>query len=443
MGLTLGVYLSTGSGISPLLPTAVPYTSTCSYVVMGTRGDGLDDLGCWSTTASSAVTYYSHTGAGEPPDLMSTVTDGYGNSASPTYLALTSATNFTQSSNAVYPYQNYVGPLYEVYDVVFSDPSNQPTGTYYNQYAYTGAWTNLQGRGFSGFEYIQKYDSRNGLWEERGYNPAFPYTGMLATDVLAQDQLNTKPIKNLTNTLASVTLNANANEERYFPYIASAVKQRYELGGTDNGLLIATAATTYSTPDDYGNFATVTTATTDNDAGSPYVGDTWTTTTTNTVAPNTGTWCLNLPTETQVTKSSTAPGGAAITRTVNYTPDYANCRQTQRVTATGTAYQVTEAYGYDTTFGNLLTDSITGSGMAARVTTVSWNSTGQFPQTVQNPLLQTITMGFDPNTGLQDRPVGSEFNHTMIQSSPPGATMLFIEKTSELSAGRDVDHLGL
>lgn len=176
-GTTLGVYLSTGSGISPLLPTAVPYSSNCSYVVMGTRGDGLDDLGC--VTASSAITYYSHTGAGEPPDLMTTVTDNYGNSASPTYLSLASATNFTQSSNAVYPYQNYVGPLYEVYQVVFSDPSNQPTGTYYNQYAYMGAWTNLQGRGFSGFEYIQKYDSRNGLWEQRGYNPAFPIAACL------------------------------------------------------------------------------------------------------------------------------------------------------------------------------------------------------------------------------------------------------------------------
>jgi RHS repeat-associated protein len=140
--------------------------------------------------------------------------------------------------------------------------------------------------------------------------------------------------------------------------------------------------------------------------GSPYVNDTWTTRTVNTIAPNTSTWCLGLPTQTTVTNSSTAPGGAPITRTVAYNnPDYASCRQTQKVIEPNSAtYKVVEDYGYDG-YGNLHTDTETGVAMtvspATRVTTIDWTANGQFPQTITNPLSQSITLGFDPSNGMQ------------------------------------------
>jgi hypothetical protein len=135
-------------------------------------------------------------------------------------------------------------------------------------------------------------------------------------------------------------LSSTANEQRYFPYFTNVTTTKKELGGAENGDLIATTSANY-TYDTYGNATTVATTETDNDPGSPYVNDTWTSTTVNTITPNTADWCLNLPTTTTVTNSSTAAGGAAITRTVNYTPDYTNCRETQRVMAPSTAYQVT------------------------------------------------------------------------------------------------------
>ena len=180
--------------------------------------------------------------------------------------------------------------------------------------------------------------------------------------------------------------------------LATSRATQWELGGSENGDFITTASTNY-TYDNYGNATTVATTVTDNDPGSPYVNDTWTSTTVNTITPDTTTWCLSLPTETQVTNSSTAPGGTAITRTVTYTPDYTNCRETQKVVEPNSAtYKVTDAYTYDA-FGNLWTDTTTGIGMSARETIMTWGTTGQFLTTVTNPLSQVITMGYDPGTG--------------------------------------------
>jgi hypothetical protein len=200
------------------------------------------------------------------------------------------------------------------------------------------------------------------------------------------------------NTFAATTLDSTPNNQRYFPYVSTSSSSYYELGGTENGQLITTIATNY-TFDNYGNVTNVSTTTTDNDPGSPYLSDTWNSTTVNTITPNTSTWCLTLPTETQVTKSSTAPGGAAIVRTVTYTPDYTDCRQTQRVIEPNSStYKVTDVYTYDS-FGNPWTDTTTGIGMAARVTTLTWGTTGQFLTTIWNPLSQSITRGYDPTNG--------------------------------------------
>lgn len=261
---------------------------------------------------------------------------------------------------------------------------------------------NLQGRGFAGFGAKQRYDSRNGIWETTGYARNFPNTGMVSSGTATQNNSSAQTIWGVQNTLTATTLDATANNERYFPYVSTSILNNYEVGGPKNTQLITSSNTNYGTPDAYGNFASVTTVVTDEDTVSPYYGNTWTSTIANTFAPQAGsTWCLNLPTQTTVTKSSSAPGGAAITRTIAYNnPDYTNCRQTEKVTEpNGGIYKVVEDYVYDG-FGNLYTDTVTGSGMAPRVTTINWTANGQFPQTITKPLSQSITLGFDPNTGM-------------------------------------------
>jgi len=397
-GSTLGVFRSTGSGLSTLQTTSVPYTSTCQYVTMDANGDGLDDLGCWSQTSPNPVTYYAHNGHS---DLATSFADGYGITYSPSYVSLTASGGIYTAGSATFPYANFTDPLYIVSSYTSSDGIG---GTFTTSYTYSGAVTNLQGYGFQGFTTIRKFDSRTSLYDLKSYSTVIPTTGMLTAESITQSA--GASVLSASYTLATETLDGTTNNQRYFPYTASSSISKYEVqvGGPYNGVLISTTANNYGTPDAYGNFASVTSTVTDQDSASPYYTDTWTTTTANTISPNTANWCLSLTTQTTVTNSNTAPGGAAITRTVVYnSPDYVNCRETEKVTepaAYGGIYKVTEDYGYDPTTGNLTTDTITGVGMAARTATIGWGTTAQFPISISNPLFQVTQTNFDPITGM-------------------------------------------
>src|SRR5262249_36752828 len=162
-----------GTGFSNLISTSVPVyngSSLQNFFFYDANGDGLPELG-YRDSFTGAIGYYAHNGGGQPPDLLSSVTDGYGNSASPPYLSVAQTANshYFLWSDAQYTYQNYMGPLYIVGHVAFSDPTNGGA-TYYHDHYYAGAWTNLQGRGFSGFGAHQVFDSRNSFWETLSYH---------------------------------------------------------------------------------------------------------------------------------------------------------------------------------------------------------------------------------------------------------------------------------
>ena len=400
VGGSWDLYRSEGNAVAPVLHTGVAVPGTGIFTVTDQNGDGLDDLVFANSATGYALYYGLHNGAFAPPDLANSFADGFGNSVALSYSSIAQAgADYSEDWPATPSgYKNYLAPYYVVESATFSDPSNNSGGTYYNFFWYADAQMNIQGRGFTGFRARQRYDSRNGIWETWNYYQAFPYIGMLYAYWQAQTNIDNPMISSQTYTAASLTLDSTAYNQRYFTYASNVMDQAYEVGGSDNGLLESTTSTNY-TYDNYGNVTNAATTTTDNDSGSPYLNSTWTSTTVNTITPNTSTWCLNLPTETTVTNSSSAPGGAAITRTVAFTPDYTDCRQTQRVIEPGSStYKVTEAYGYDS-FGNMSSDTVTGVGMAARATSVNWGTTGQFPTTITNALGQVVTLSHDPNSG--------------------------------------------
>lgn len=395
---TWEVFRSEGNAVAPEVAANITL-GTGTYVVTDQNGDGLSDLVFANSAAGYAIDYGLHNGAGQPPDLATSFVDGFGNSVSPTYLSIADGGYGYNLADQQYPYVVYVGPLYVVSQFAASDGAG---GTYTNSLYYYDAYMNVQGRGFAGFWWKNTTDSRNATNRVEYYVGTFPDTGMKYEDILQQPS---GTISQVVNTPNNLVLDSTANNQRYYPYITSSVSTQYEVSAvaSENGQLITSTSINYGTPDNYGNFDSVTTTVTDEDANSPYHGDTWTSTTVNTIAPNTSDWCLNLPTETTVTQSSTAPGGTAIERTVTYTPDYAHCNQTGRVIEPNSAtYKMTEAYGYDG-FGNLNSDTVTGVGMSARSTTINWGTTGQFPTTVTNALSQSMTAGYDPNTGMKTR----------------------------------------
>jgi RHS repeat-associated protein len=394
VGGTWELYRSEGNAFAAGVSTGITVASG-TYIVTDQNGDGLNDLVFINSGASNAIYYGLHNGAGQAPDLANSFKDGYGNFANPYYVSI-AQNNYTETSDATFPYQDYIGPMYIVHEVLFSDPSNMPSETYTQGFLYAGAWTNLQGRGFQSFLSRATIDSRTALYEYQYYERSFPYTGLMYEDVWGNGSVY--PSISEGNP-AMLTLDNTANNERYFPYFNGVTTNEVEVGGSENGDQITTTVRTYNY-DNYGNATTVGMTVTDTDPNSPYLNDVWSSTTVRTIAPDTSTWCLSLPTETQVTNSSTAPGGTSITRTVTYTPDYTNCRQTQRVFEPNSAlYKVTEDFYYDG-FGNLFTDDVTGVGMAMRTTTTSWGTNGQFLSSITNPLGQAITLTHDPNSGM-------------------------------------------
>ena len=408
-GSNLGVYLSQATGAPTLTPTSIPYSSTCTYLWMDANGDGLDDLGCWTQNGSRTLTYFLHNGTS---DLATSFADGYGNSASPTYVSIAQS-NYTENVSSAptptFPDILYIGPLYVVSEVVFSDPSAQG-GTYNQSFIYFEAWTNLQGRGFEGFWCINYLDSRNGYYDLKYYLLAFPYTGMQYQELVANGTFY-PTISSASNALT--TLDGTANNERYFPYLNSVTTTQYEVGGSENSDLITTTSTNY-TYDNYGNATKIVTTVTDNDPGSPYSGSTvnsWTTTTTNTTdisgsnqSADLAAWCLNMLDKTQVVYSSLINGSNTVTRTKTFTPDTpANCRILSTVTEPSGVYKVTEALTYDS-FGNIQTDTVTGANMpsspASREIQMNWGTTGQFLNTLTDPSNATTTWTYTSNLSL-------------------------------------------
>ena len=401
-GGTIGIYASLGNSLGPLISTSIPYNAGAQYFKFDADGDGLDDLGVLN---QGAVTFYLHNSAGQAVDLLNVVTDGYGNFAKPTYIPITQG-NYIQTPGLTpsYPYRAYRGPQYVVSRVTFNDPTSTavPQTTYYQSYSYADEWSSLNGRGLTGMRSRQIYDSRNALWTttlvgSSAVGQAFPFTGFPYRSMVAQDSAATVLASSHLNTSSVDTiLDATANNQRHMPYIAASIDKTYEVGGTKNGLLVKTA-TLSNTVDTHGNSTQATVTTQDNDAGSPYLTQTWTRTTTNTPYYD-STNCGILLSQSQVSYTASNASPASVTRTKAYTPDTAHCRYSQVITEPSSAtYKVTESLAYDN-FGNIQSDAITGVNMpaspATRSVAANWGITGQFLMTLTDPVGVVTTWSY-------------------------------------------------
>lgn len=399
-GSTLGVYRSTGTSYQTLT-TMVPYTVNTGYFAADVDADGLADL---VAANSSAYKFALHNSAGQQPDLLTSATDGYGNSASPSYVSL-AQNNYSEYADATYPDQNFIGPMYVVSQVTFSDPSSSTGGTYNQQFWYYGAWTNLQGRGFEGFYATRTYDSRNANSDYQYFERAFPYTGMKFQDIGTNANLTFYPTQ-WTGTPTYATLSSTSYQQRYFPYLSGITSYVKEVGGSENGDLITTTSTNY-TFDDFGNATSTVKTVTDNDPASPYLNQTWTTSISNIPVTTGSSWptsgCPSLFSQSAITYSASPDFGknpvTSVTISKTLTPDTGHCDYTQIVTQPGTSYALTEALGYDN-FGNVNSDTVSGPGLSGRLATSNWGTTGQFVNTLTDPSGAVSTWSYSSEQSL-------------------------------------------
>lgn len=371
-------------------------------MVFDQNGDGLDDLGYISTSSPYAVTYRLHEGIGIPPDLVTSITDGYGVSYSPIYVSIAQSSVYTKGSGATQPVKDIQDARYVVSQVSSSDGAG---GSYTQSYTYTGARLDIKGRGFMGFQSQMVADSRADTPKVKTYyKTAFPYDGMVYQRDVFQSN-GTTLISRTVNTPAVINLDSTAYNQRYFPYISSSTTDTYEVGGVKNSQWITSTITSFNY-DNYGNVTSRTSVVTDKDGTapqSPTYSQSWTQVVTNTFTPDTGNWCVGLPTQT--TEQYHATNASSVTRTASFTPDYVNCRMTQQVIEpSSSTYKVTADYGYGA-FGNVSSIAITGkkpdgTDMAVRTTTINWDTTGQFPISTTNPEGHVTQAGYSYNLGV-------------------------------------------
>jgi RHS repeat-associated protein len=392
-GSTLWVQKYSGGVLGTAVSTGLP--GSCYPMHTDGNGDDLDDLVCLNLTTGDLVVY-NHNGAATPADLAVQFKDGYDVTHNVTYTPIAHG-SYTANTTATHPERDVV----RGHTVVASaEATDGIGGTFTTTYTYQGATENVTGRGFQGFEKIEAVDSRNGIKHVQKYSHVFPYSGMLTEDAVYQSD-NTL-ISKMTVTPDKYTLDATSHNERYFPYPSSSTTDVYEVGGARNGDWI-TRTTVSNTFDTSGNQTGVATVVTDKDAYSPLYGEYWTTTTSQTIYPNSTYWCLNLPSAMTVTKSSSVYGEETVSQATGFSPDYVNCRQDAESVGSG-ALQVDTTYTYGDAFGNVTGVSVTGrnpnnSSMTARASSISWGTTGQFPVSVTNALSQTTARTFHSTFG--------------------------------------------
>jgi hypothetical protein len=241
-----GVYLSRGSTTSPfsaLISTSVPLLPNCSAFVFDLDGDGADDIGCVGVSSPFAVSYYTHNGSGGPlltqqPDMLNSVTDGYGVNHSPSYVS-TSLSNYTRGTGTALPLVDVTDAMIVVSQVT---SSNGIGGTYNKSYSYVGARRHVARGESTGFERVDETDGRNGIIKRTYFSQAFPLAGMTSQlEVMRPNGTTTIARQTMVNTFA--TLSGAANNQRYFPYSSGNTATTYEVGGAWDGALLSTAVT--------------------------------------------------------------------------------------------------------------------------------------------------------------------------------------------------------
>lgn len=389
------VMKSTGTGFGTDIDTGIPagpfpQNATAADV----NGDGQSDfLNPGSSTNSFAYRLHNGLQSGSVGDVVTAITDGFGNNVAIVYSSLTDSSIYTKGSGATYPTIDLQAPIQVVKQYTASDGTG---GAYSVTNKYEGAKVNVQGRGYLGFSRRSSTDSRTSIRTTQDYLQTFPYVGAVSAASAVQADGTGSTISSTSTTYADLQTNPTAYNDRHFPYAQTSVQITREVGGPSDGLAI-TQVTTTTVVDSYGNPSNVTVTTADQ-TGS---GQSFVTQTANTITNDITNWCLGFV--TQQTVANTTPSLPAQTRTTHYTSDAAAptmCRvKTQTIEPTIAASTVTTTFAFDA-FGHPTSQTVSATGITNRVTTTSYGAKGVFPVSVTNAESEAATKTYDYALGV-------------------------------------------
>lgn len=400
---TLHVSRSTGSAFVTAVDTGT--LGAAATRPADINGDGGVDL--VSNLATTDAYYWLHNPAF--PDFVDRITDGFEMYVDFDYVRLSnSGSVYTKGTGAVFPTIDYEGSMY----VVSRMTSTTGTGsTYEMTYQYEGGRQHLQGHGFLGFARRVQTDGRNNVRTEESYLQDVARWEVLGSPSTVQVRQSDGTLMAETLLTWGVLPAGSGATERRFPYVASQVARRYEVGGSRNGALISMATTTAEDIDEVSGFiydsrTVVQEADSANGLQPDETYEQRTYHTPGMLSHDTSGWCIGRPGQTQQTNSHGQYGGTAITRTTNRTWDLAKCRMTQEIAEPGhPTRQVVTDIGYDA-FGNVNSRGVTGrnpdgTAMALRSNGANWGTNGRFLRWTTNPLSQPTLYGWDEKLGLR------------------------------------------
>lgn len=242
------------------------------------NGDGLPDVVGIHTGGVAA----SLNTATTPPDLISTITSGLGAVTTVTYKSLSQpGAPYTKGTGSTFPVIDVQGPMYVVSEV---QTSNGVGGNYRSTYAYAGARSHVQGRGFLGFGEVTSKDEQTSIETVTTFRQDWPFTGLVDQRV---KKLGAVELNKVVNTYAADNLGGT----RHFVKLTQSVETSRDLNNT-----ALPSVTTSYTYDSYGNATQVVVATSDG----------FSKTTANTyLSPDTTNWILGRLSRAEVT--SVAP----------------------------------------------------------------------------------------------------------------------------------------
>jgi hypothetical protein len=243
----------------------------CAHALEGDfRGDGAGGIARLQTATGTTVkeTWLLGTGL---PNLMSAVSNGLGNSVTWEMTQLPQLVDSGRYTREL-PSDSTAATLTPPMPVVTLVRSNAGlayagiAATRVTSFTYDSARAELDGRGFTGFQWMQSRHNPTGLTARTYFRHDFPYTGMVSREELGSgsDSGNGQAVwRNL-----KVTRHEHDQLQlpggRRFPYERRVDVQAWDLNGT----ALPGSRTTYGAPDEYGN-PTTTHATLLNPDGSP------------------------------------------------------------------------------------------------------------------------------------------------------------------------------
>ncbi|MHB8746299.1 MAG: glycoside hydrolase family protein [Gammaproteobacteria bacterium] len=316
------LYLSKGDGtFTTIALGAGTWNRDYTSLITGDyNGDGKTDFIKQDGTSWGGGGTLLKTNPSGISDLMSAIANGLGATTTITYKPLTDSTVYTKGTGAVFPQQDFQGPMYVVSQFTTSDGVG---GSYPVTYSYQGARVNVQGRGFSGFSQITAADTRTGITTRTTYadttNPTnWPLVGLATSVTKTYGTSTITTISAQSNTLSYYRY-GTANAYYYFPYVPRTVVTNYELPPSGSSYVVSSVATnnyyrgSCATSDAYCDLSKIEVIST---AGS----DTFVKTTYNSYDDSgISNWILGRLINAKVT--STLPSGASLTRESSFSYD--------------------------------------------------------------------------------------------------------------------------